>query len=560
MLIEIESELFKENGKPRGKIVFHKGLNTVVATETTNNSTGKSSFLLAIDFAFGGTAYTEEDAKIIENVGHHVVNFAFDFDGEKLYFSRSTATTNSVNICNSLYETEKTITLEEFRTLLAQKNNFEDKTLSFRGAVSPYFRISHKSSKNLAEFLKGSIKQIPRNSVINFEKLFNRFKDVEAEKKNADDAKKADDTFKDAIKRNFIPSGIKSDKGLKGIQEEAEALKQKLFDMSKTNDENVIALDAKNAEKLKALSQRYRNAASRKTKLENKINIAQDSLEGISSPTSEELTVLQSYFPSVNLKKLYALEQFHESLSSVLKVQINDEINYLKMQLNEAILNFESAKNEYENALPKGGLSKASFDDYGKTYFELQKLYERIENYHKGKLISATETQAKAELNSKEIDVLISISEQVNQNMADLNKLIQKGKWKNPILKFTPPKTDKANGISSYSILSGTDAGDGTASANIMMFDLTVLHFTKLPAIVHDLFVRSELDEERKEDCIKLYTMETEKQIFTAFRSISNYSPEIQKIIEDNAVLHLYTNGGELYGTSKWVKNSEESE
>ena len=45
------------------------------------------------------------------------------------------------------------------------------------------------------------------------------------------------------------------------------------------------------------------------------------------------------------------------------------------------------------------------------------------------------------------------------------------------------------------------------------------------PAIAHDLFVRNELDEEKKEECIKLYTMEKEKQIFTEFRFIYNYSP-----------------------------------
>lgn len=376
-------------------------------------------------------------------------------------------------------------------------------------------------------------------------------------KKNAEDAKKADDTFTDALKRNYIPSGIKSEADLRKAEAEAEELKQHLIEISKANDENIIELDAINERKLKELSQKYRNAQSRKTRLENKISVAENSLEGLTTPTSEELTVLQSFFPSVNTKKLYAVEKFHESLTEVLKLQINDEIGYLTMKLNEAKLNFEAAKNEYEAALPKGGISKASFDDYGKKYFELQKLYERIENYHKAKLISSADKKAKSDLNSKEIDILNSISEKINLNMEELNKDIQNGKWKNPILKFILPKTDNANGISNYEIRSGTDTGDGTASANIMMFDLTVLRLTKLPAIVHDLFVRSELDEDRKEYCIKLYAIQTQKQIFTAFRSIKNYSPDIQKLIEDNAVLHLYTGGGELYGTNKWVKKTE---
>lgn len=67
------------------------------------------------------------------------------------------------------------------------------------------------------------------------------------------------------------------------------------------------------------------------------------------------------------------------------------------------------------------------------------------------------------------------------------------------------------------------------------------------------------LDEDRQEDCIKLYASETEKQIFTAFRAIKNYSPEIQKLIEDNSVLKLFVGGGELYGIDKWTKSTGEN-
>lgn len=191
MLIEIESAAFKEKGNPRGKILFHKGLNTIVAAETTNNSTGKTSFLLAIDFAFGGKSYAEEEAKIVENVGHHTLKFAFDFGGEKLYFSRSTASLNTVTVCNSDYSKINDISLNDFCKLLAHKYGFEDSSLTFRGAVSPYFRISHKSSKNLSEFLIGGSDQKNRDAVINFEKLFDRFKEILTEKEKCGRCKKS---------------------------------------------------------------------------------------------------------------------------------------------------------------------------------------------------------------------------------------------------------------------------------------------------------------------------------------------------------------------------------
>ena len=559
MLIEIQSDAFKGKGIKNGKVSFHKGLNTIVATEPANNSTGKTSFLLAIDFAFGGNAYGDSPAKIVENVGHHTINFAFDFNGEKLYFSRSTQTLDKVNVCNSDYSVVKEIPLDKYHELLIEKYGFEDKNLTLRGAVSPYLRISHKSSKDLADFLKGSSNSKARDCVINLEKLFNHYVEIESEKSKADDAVKANETFKDAVKRNFIPSSIKKESDLKEVQERIEELKTELSQIAKIKDDQILSFDLTKTEKLKELEQKYRNISSRKTKLENKIAVAEHSLEGLNVPTKEELSVLQSYFPSLNVKKVYAVERFHESLTEVLKLQITDEIQYLSMQLRQTNIDFESIKNEYEKAFPDGTVSKASFDAYGEKFLEIQKLYDSIKNYKKGKELAKDDIAAKTVLNTKEIDVLRKISEQINNNMALLNKNIQNGIWKNPILTFIPPKTNKAKGISNYTLSSGTDTGDGTGSANLIMFDLTVLKMTKLPVVAHDLFVRSELDENRKEDCIKLYASETEKQIFTAFRAIKNYSSEIQKLIEDNSVLKLFVGGGELYGTDKWTKSTGEN-
>ena len=555
MLVEIKSEAFKGKGITDGTITFHKGLNTIIADETANNSTGKSSFLLAIDFAFGGSSYVSNEAKIVENVGHHILKFTFRIKGKDLYFSRSTQTPNEVSICNSDYAEVERISLTDYCKLLAEKYELQDALTSFRGAISPYFRISHKSSKTLADFLKGNKQAADRNCIICFEKLFNRFNEIEETKKKADDAKKANDTFSEAIRRNYIPSSVKSESDLKETQEKIEKLKSELSEISSKNDEQLINFDIKNAEHLRELEHKYKSISARKTRLENKIVLTENSLEGISAPTTEELTVLQSFFPSVNVKKVYAVEKFHESLCTVLKTQLTDEIQYLKMQLNQTILDFESIKTEYEKALPNGTLSKSAFDDYGKKYLELQRLYDSIENFKKSQLIAAEDDKAKQSLNTKEIDILNSISSSINSNMVKLNAKIQNGKWKNPVLKFSLPKTTNAKGISKYSLESGNDMGDGTESANIMMFDLSVLKLSKLPAIAHDLFVRNELDDERKEDCIRLYAEETEKQIFTVFTTLKNYSSELQKLIEDSKVLNLFVNGGELYGTNEWVKN-----
>ena len=55
MLVEMTSPVFREKGNPRPPIRFKKGLNVVLGKNDGENSIGKSSALLAIDFVFGET-------------------------------------------------------------------------------------------------------------------------------------------------------------------------------------------------------------------------------------------------------------------------------------------------------------------------------------------------------------------------------------------------------------------------------------------------------------------------------------------------------------------------
>ena len=60
MLFEISCDKFLENGQVRPAVKFHKGLNVVLGTELRANSIGKSTFLLIIDFVFGGNDYVKK--------------------------------------------------------------------------------------------------------------------------------------------------------------------------------------------------------------------------------------------------------------------------------------------------------------------------------------------------------------------------------------------------------------------------------------------------------------------------------------------------------------------
>lgn len=75
-----------------------------------------------------------------------------------------------------------------------------------------------------------------------------------------------------------------------------------------------------------------------------------------------------------------------------------------------------------------------------------------------------------------------------------------------------------------------------------------------MPFVIHDGFVRNEIDQKREEDFIKLYTQINNKQIFTEFNNLNRYSQEIQNILLDSKVIELGNDEEALYGKSFAIK------
>lgn len=91
MLIELYCDKYQNDGQERGAISFHEGLNVVLGDRRAKNSIGKTTFLLAIDFALGGDQYANGSDGMLEEVGDHDVCFTFLFDGIEHSFLRNTA-------------------------------------------------------------------------------------------------------------------------------------------------------------------------------------------------------------------------------------------------------------------------------------------------------------------------------------------------------------------------------------------------------------------------------------------------------------------------------------
>ena len=113
-----------KNGEVREPVRFHTGLNAVLGDDNGSNSIGKSTFLMILDFVFGGTDYVKKCVDVQENVKEHTICFAFEFGGEGYYFSRNTVDYNKVTKCDSEYRAlsdEEPLTLQDYGEFLCER-------------------------------------------------------------------------------------------------------------------------------------------------------------------------------------------------------------------------------------------------------------------------------------------------------------------------------------------------------------------------------------------------------------------------------------------------------
>ena len=85
LLREIKCDKFISHGQKRKPIRFHEGLNTVLGGIAADNSIGKTTFMLIIDYAFGGSTFATSDAA--SQIGDHTIYFTFEDDKEVYRFS-----------------------------------------------------------------------------------------------------------------------------------------------------------------------------------------------------------------------------------------------------------------------------------------------------------------------------------------------------------------------------------------------------------------------------------------------------------------------------------------
>ena len=545
MLVEISCDKFIDDGHVRPTIKLNPGFNVVLGDESATNSIGKSTFLLIIDFVFGGDDYLDKARDVHDNVGRHDIKFSLMFNNEQFYFIRDTVYNRSVSVCDAEYKVIGEMTISKYREFLRDKYQITQQGLSFRDLVSRYSRIYQRDNldeKSPLSVYKGEPK---KDCVQILLKLFDCYSGLEELEEALQDAEDKYATFHDAISYNYIPA-ISTKRELKRKQQEMDELKAKQEDLA--NPEVIKQRSVEELTRISELKKRVQLLRAKKSRLESRLNRLELNLNVESVPFQTDFQELGRFFPEVDLKKLSEIETFHSRLTEILKAEILHEQQELQGQFAETRSELETCETEIKSFDIPLGISRKVLDEYTEIAKEVEKIKTQTSNYDQEKELKENRTSLRNQLTERKALRVQQLQGNIDDAMRRINDSIYDGRKKAPILTLAH---------NNYNFSTPDDTGTGIAYKGLVVFDLAILQLTNLPFLIHDSLIFKNIADTPLEKILGLY-QNVGKQIFIALDKSSSYTERTQGLLEDSAVLRLSNNGHELFGWSWGDKNAEQ--
>ncbi|MDP0501125.1 MAG: DUF2326 domain-containing protein [Verrucomicrobiota bacterium JB022] len=540
MLAEIRCSKFRRNPAQ-----FKSGLNVITGDNVATNSIGKSTFLMVVDFVFGGNTFLSTNADVISELGHHKYLFKFRFDNREFYFFRDTGNPDRVFQCGSDYTSEGSIDVKEFREFLQKHYNLSPTGLSFRSIASLFTRVWGRDNLNPKRPLDPAPKARGSDSIEFLLKLYLSYNSIEplaTQYHHHEDKKNA---IKKAQKQRVIPQISKtaytiSTKRKQTIDEEFSEIRKELSRSS-------LSISKLSSKEVKEIKFQKDDLTQSKIKLESRLNRATRSLKESRYITSKTFKPLKELFPGLDTERLSQVEEFHSAISRILKKEIEESI----MSLTVAVNTIDEEINRLDDKL------SSLLKDLDNPKPIIDKVYSLAREHE---YISSTtqfyEALVKHEAESKKFK--IELQEETNRQLSNIQNLINEeiqtltaqlyGEQKK-----SPHITLNTN---NYTFDVFEDTGTGTAYANLILLDLSVASTANIPVLIHDSVLFKNIENMAVSRILQAYnTLKT--QIFISIDETDKYGEAAMRIIDANRVLDL-SNTSVLY-TKDWRRKPQEA-
>lgn len=560
MLYEIECDKFAETVDgvrvPRGRIRFREGLNTVLGDKLASNSIGKSTFLMALDFCFGGDDYLNREINnVVDFVGPHVINFAFRFGGRYEYYCRDTKNPGEVLVCDEDYKPDvshEPFSIEEFRNHLREAYRIETAENSWRSLVGRYSRIYGRDNANERRPLKYGNETVAL-SIMALEELFGVYHMIKEYEDNYETRNIRQSVRDKGTEIGEIKTIARSQKQVRENEKEIAKLEEELSGLTNEEDESLAVQDTANLDRAAELKGRITVLRRKRTRLVSQLNAVKANLAGGFLPASEDLQELQEYFPGVSMEKLEKIENFHQKMQHILTGEMSDEISRLESLIQEATDELRKLEDEQRGLGIPTNISKKFLDRTVEIRSRLNLLKEQNEGYRESRKLKTETSEAKKQMELAREGQLEKIETQINQQMVLLNEFIFNGDQYAPEIHFTSTRTGKPN----YTFKCESNIGAGENYKNLIIYDLSILEETELPFLMHDSMIFKNVADLPIDKIMKLY-LKSRKQIFIAFDKQEAFTEFTTKTLYDTKRIELHENGGELFGWS-WAKKKKDN-
>lgn len=531
MLLEIYCEKFKQK-----RINFKSGLNVILGTSQGDNSIGKSTFLLIIDFVLGGDTYSNSN-DIMNNVGEHDIFFTFSDGNSNLYFARNNLKSNVIWKCDKQYKKLSQMDIAEYREWLKSYYKMELPNLSFRDSVGRYSRIYGKDNNNEKRPLQYSPKENDRKTIYALLKLFNRYVPIQQIEMQAAASSEAYKAFKKAQALSYIESIGKRDYDRN--KNDLVLLEKELNDLADKLDSGLVDLDSVITENALEIKTNLSRARRMRGLIISRLDTINKNYNYKFSVNESSIAELRKYFPNVNIKELEKIERFHSLISDIFKEEIKEQRSQLSKNLDKFNAIINNLETELKSLVKNPNLSKNIL----KRHSELLKKIEKIRNenfaFEKLEQLKRQKEQDEARLTAMESEQLAILSNSINIEMSKINDYVYSGEFNAPIISFE-------NG--NYTFITPNDTGTGIAYKGLVVFDLAVMNLTQLPILIHDSIILKQISDKAIEKILELYLAKLDRQIFIALDKADSYTEKSKLILSENKVLGLAPNGNELFG------------
>ena len=540
MLVEIMCDEFKDHGTPRGRIQLHAGLNTVMGSSSGSNSIGKSTFLMIIDFVFGGDDYVEKLTDVQTEVGEHRICFAFQFKDGVHYFYRSNIDYKNVQKCDKDYRPLKDglISITQYLSFLQTHYDMDLEGLTFRNAIGRSIRVYKRETLDEEHPLHQAKQETAKSAIEGLLKLTDLYSGIEAQSKVTAEAKDKYSTFKKAQKYQYIPFVTKQSDYNKNEGRIAELTAQ-AEELARKSSSGLLDLDSVQAEQLSILQGKLSNFKRQRSHLLAQLRAIRADQNLGKKSFKRNYDDLLRFFPEVNLQRIEAIEGFHKQLVGILKKEFSETEESIQATL--ALIESEMAQIEasISQMAKTTDLSKVVLEQYAAIDKELKTLQTANENYLKTMELSQVAKAYEEELNRLVVEQIAIMQQEINTEMVRINNDIYGGRKTSPTLTISD--------ASHYVFFTPRDGGTGAQYKGLVVFDLAMLELTRLPVIAHDSVMLKHIEDDAIEKIVELYAS-TPKQVFIAMDKEGSYTPKTQKILEATKVLQLSPGAGALFG------------